>query len=82
MQACPDFVIDGMFPSAKMLIKRSGANKNNREKALVRDNYTCVKCGATEYLHVHHKYHTGGLVSDAVEDLITLCNDCHNEEHC
>lgn len=59
---------------------------NVRQYVLHRDNYTCQCCGAkpTEKnpvkLHVHHKESrkTGG---NAPNNLITLCETCHEEIH-
>lgn len=51
-----------------------------REKALVRDNYKCQNCGSQDELQVHHlAYGKGG--DDVLEDLTTLCSDCHSELH-
>lgn len=52
-----------------------------REKVLERDDYTCVLCGATDcQLDVHHKtYKRHG--NEKLFDLITLCENCHNEIH-
>ena len=57
-----------------------------RKSVLMRDNYLCVKCGkpATE---VHHKKHlTPENIMDAsvsmdMDNLASLCRDCHFEEH-
>ena len=50
--------------------------------AMIRDNFTCQKCGATyKTLHVHHKKYTGRPWEAPLEDLVTLCCDCHNEKH-
>lgn len=60
--------------------------KKVRSFVLMRDNYLCCHCGkpATE---VHHKIH---LTPDNVydlkvnlnpENLVSLCRDCHFEEH-
>lgn len=44
----------------------------------MRDNFRCVRCGATENLRVHH---TRGTRSHRSKDLITLCQECHHKEH-
>ena len=53
-----------------------------RRAALVRDWYTCQKCGAMEEqdsvrLEVHHllPLHKGG--EDKVSNVVTLCHHCH-----
>jgi ribosomal protein S27AE len=54
-----------------------------KAEVLIRDNYTCQKCGAKSYLNVHHKsYQSGKLAWEYPnEELITLCKDCHENEH-
>lgn len=54
-----------------------------RLKVLERDDFTCKKCGDKEStLHVHHKIYPDGLEPWDYEYklLITLCEDCHQEE--
>ena len=55
---------------------------NAREHALVRDSYTCQCCGKKNCrLEVHHiKFRSEGG-SDTLENLITLCEDCHKAVH-
>ena len=54
-----------------------------RLKILDRDGWACQKCGDDEsQLQVHHRrYIYGKKVWDySMEELITLCNECHEEE--
>ena len=53
-----------------------------REHALVRDKYTCQCCGKKNCrVEVHHiKFRSDGG-SDTLENLITLCEDCHKAIH-
>ena len=55
---------------------------NAREHALVRDKYTCQYCGKkncrVEAHHIIFKSKGGG---DTLENLITLCEDCHKAVH-
>ena len=55
---------------------------NSREHALCRDNYTCQVCKAKNTrLEVHHiKYRSQGGTDD-LDNLITLCVDCHKKVH-
>ena len=55
---------------------------NSRAHALDRDSYTCQHCGAkNKRLEVHHiKYRSQGG-SDDLDNLITLCEDCHHKLH-
>lgn len=52
--------------------------QRKRLEALNRDNFTCQHCKDTETeLHVHHlKYKKEPFDAD-LEDLVTLCKDCH-----
>jgi len=49
-----------------------------KRATLVRDGYTCSKCGGKELLGVHHKDGTGRNNPD---NLVTLCQKCHQEAH-
>lgn len=52
-----------------------------RLEILERDEHHCRDCGAKRGLHVHHikiRKHGGG---DAPDNLITLCNKCHQRWH-
>lgn len=54
--------------------------KNFREEVLKRDNYKCTKCGKTENLHIHHISYDN-IWDEKLEDVITLCDECHEKEH-
>jgi len=48
---------------------------------LKRDNYTCVMCGRNGgRLYVHHKTYQRWS-KEHLNDLITLCYNCHEEIH-
>ena len=52
---------------------------NTRQKRLIHDNFTCVLCGAKDNLQVHHiTYENIGY--ENLEDLRTLCKECHYEK--
>lgn len=55
---------------------------SRREAILHRDNYTCQCCGKKNCrLEVHHiKFRSNGGTDDE-ENLITLCEDCHDGVH-
>lgn len=58
--------------------------QKRRLQILQRDNFTCQICGSTEKtLHVHHLYYDKGRMIWDYEDkaLVTLCENCHKEEH-
>jgi 5-methylcytosine-specific restriction endonuclease McrA len=52
-----------------------------REIAKRRDGYRCRQCGSTEKIEAHHVQglaEGGGAFS--LENIITLCADCHRKE--
>lgn len=51
-----------------------------REQALERDNHQCQNCGTQDDLQVHHLAY-GKSGDEILEDLVTLCEDCHSELH-
>ena len=58
----------------------------NREKALERDNHSCVICNSNENVVVHHIDGRGRGVgkeerNNALKNLITLCRVCHPKVH-
>ncbi len=57
--------------------------KAKRKLILIRDNYTCLKCGCKNNLHIHHKYYIKDKMPWEVPNdcLITLCKNCHEKEH-
>lgn len=58
--------------------------QKRRLEILQRDNFTCQLCGDKERtLHVHHLYYEPGKKIWEYPDsaLITLCEECHKEEH-
>lgn len=59
---------------------KSNEWQETRQRIFKRDNYRCVKCGASKNLQVHHiTYENMGEEKDA--DLVTLCEKCHNGTH-
>lgn len=55
----------------------------NRAKPHVkrRDNNACVQCGSGAYLEVHHIVELSKGGSNDLENMVTLCRDCHLREH-
>ena len=52
-----------------------------REAAKKRDGYRCVKCGSQKSLHVHHKIPLNKGGTNSLDNILTLCERCHNLEH-
>lgn len=48
-----------------------------------RDNYTCRKCGAKEYLATHHieNYSEKESLRTDINNGVTLCVECHKKFH-
>lgn len=52
--------------------------QKKRLEVLNRDDFTCQHCGDTETeLHVHHLKYSGEPHEATLENLLTLCKDCH-----
>jgi len=57
-------------------------DENLRLACLIRDNFTCQKCGKKEtLLAAHHIVWTSKGGKDSIYNLITLCEDCHDKVH-
>ena len=52
-----------------------------RERVLRRDSWRCQECGSMQNLHVHHMKRRSQLGGDEMNNLITLCADCHRKCH-
>lgn len=60
---------------------RSKKWKEIRKLVLIRDGYACVACGCRYGdLQIHHVTYIR-LGEELLEDLLTLCDDCHKAEH-
>jgi len=57
-------------------------DENLRLACLMRDNFTCRKCGKKEIkLTSHHIVWTSKGGKDSIYNLITLCENCHEKVH-
>lgn len=54
-----------------------------REKVLVRDDFTCQKCGNKNEINTHHiiPYKLNKEIALNPDNGITLCNSCHRKYH-
>ena len=50
-------------------------------RVLMRDGWRCQSCGCLKNLQVHHLESRAKLGDDALDNLITLCVDCHERQH-
>jgi len=58
--------------------------QRRRLEIMQRDGFACKRCSADDKtLNVHHKlYHSGAAPWEYADDeLVTLCEDCHEAEH-
>lgn len=54
---------------------------NIRNRRLKMDAYRCFNCGRMDSLEVHHK-HYDSVGCESMDDLVTLCDRCHEMLHC
>lgn len=62
---------------------QSDSWKLKRQRVLWRDDFCCQFCSVvltSEHLHVHHKTYDR-IFKERLSDLLTLCEDCHRDEH-
>lgn len=55
--------------------------RTKRKRILARDNYRCQKCGSAINLRVHHIRYPDVYGAEPDDDLVTLCDSCHQEVH-
>ena len=54
--------------------------KEKREQRKAIDGFKCVLCDSEDKLQVHH-YHYDNAGDERMDDLITVCYDCHRKIH-
>ena len=52
-----------------------------RRATFERDGYRCVRCGKAGALECHHRIHMDDGGSNDLDNLETLCRDCHIRHH-
>ncbi len=72
------WVVGGKHGEAR---NRGAEWKRNRMAALERDEGICQQCGGSELLEVHHWEPREVSCDDSLENLVTLCRDCHQDKH-
>ena len=55
--------------------------KHIRDMALNRDAYTCRICGTGINLRVHHVNYEHVGTEQELDDVVTLCEECHSKVH-
>jgi len=75
------YVLDGKVEQKE---KRKGLSKKTKNFILKRDNNSCVACGSTETLEIHHIMpimRSSIKELDEESNLVVLCNNCHYLAH-
>ena len=54
--------------------------KTSRIQRLALDNNECVLCGK-KASHVHHRRYPKKWGTETVNDLVSLCSECHSKHH-
>lgn len=66
----------------KQIIRLKGkAYKNLQKAVLARDNFTCQYCGVFTETSPHHIIYRSQSGDDTMENMISLCTDCHRKVH-
>ncbi len=79
--------MQGSINSVRLRQKRPRLKLDSKEYAIVRtrvlerDGWRCQQCGSTKGLEVHHMKPRSRLGGDVMDNLITLCVDCHGKCH-
>ena len=70
-----------IFPKGARTKLSSEDYSQLKQEILKRDGWRCQNCGASQNLEVHHQQFRSHSGDDAEQNLITLCNDCHEFIH-
>lgn len=71
-------ILNGREPAPK---KYGSDWSGKRKERLLYDNHTCQSCGSDAMLHVHHWTPYRFCYDNSLENLVTLCKECHREMH-
>lgn len=55
--------------------------QENKRRIIQDRGYCCERCGSTEGIKLHHLNYDQELGSETDDDLMLLCDDCHNDAH-
>ncbi len=64
-----------------MSAKRSSAHIRAQKKGKIRDRYTCQVCGSKNKVEGHHIIDHQFLGAAAIDNIISLCHNCHKAVH-
>lgn len=79
-----NWYVNNVTPEMQQERREQSNFSGNRQAALERDNYRCVKCGLRSLLTVHHKDGNGRgseQPNNTLDNLETLCRCCHAALH-
>lgn len=78
-------VKDGLYTSCKVgeddYMNLSSKWKELRDQRLAKDDYRCKRCKTAKQLRIHHIRYPEVWGEESVDDLVTLCDDCHSQIH-
>lgn len=52
-----------------------------KRKMLISERRVCERCGTDVGLQVHHRHYNKEFGTEKDDDLLVLCEDCHNNAH-
>ena len=64
-----------------MSTKRSFAHIHAQKSGKIRDKFTCQVCGSKKNIEGHHIFDHFFSGSAAVDNIISLCHNCHKSVH-
>ena len=68
-------------PKQKPIRLKGKAYKDLQVAVLKRDNFACISCGRHTEAPPHHVIFRSQGGSDTMENMVTLCMECHEKEH-
>lgn len=79
---CPVFG-QKLYPKGFKKASSREVSPDLRQMCFERDGWECQKCGSSESLHCHHidGVVQNKIISNDLENVITLCKNCHKEVH-
>ena len=59
----------------------AGIDRKTRREVYRRDGWRCALCDSTQYIQIHHVVPRGKGGPQTMQNMITLCADCHALAH-